>query len=265
MNLKLLSRKKITVNLFILATLFLLGFAVLYFLYFRARNQAEVYITVSVGKSQTAAANTPFNWVPYWVGDAIRVGDKEVSPLGGVNAVVLEKNVYEAQYYGQNVNLLLQMKAIRDRSGVYLFKNKPLSVGAVIDLNLTKGQIQGLVTYVGGEKPVYQIKKLRVVLYGKNIEKRIADPVKVGSEIKDSDNRVIAKILDKRIENPTASVINYENNREDLWLTVELITKKIDSNYYYTDTQKVKADEDLFLPFKEVSLNLPIASVTEIQ
>lgn len=263
-------------NWFLLAVLFLLGFALLYFLYFRVRNQADVYVGLTVTRGINIPVNAAYNWIPYWLADSILKGDKEISPLGGLNAEVLDKQSYESSFYGKNVYLLLQIKAIKDRSGVYLFKNKPLSVGASIDLKLTKTQIQGLVTYVGSEKPKYQINKLKVTLHGKAVDTWIADSLQVGSEITDNKKQMIAKVLDKKVSTATSlatvsqdlsadrSIVTYDKNQRDLQVTVELLAKKINGIYYYAETQKVKADELLFLPFKEVSLNLPITSVSEM-
>jgi len=264
-------------NVFILIVLVLLGFALLYFLYFRVRNQAEVYVGVSVTRGVNIPVSAIYNWIPNWLDNAIAVGDKEISPLGGLTAVVLEKESYEASFYGKYVYLLLKLNAIRDRSGIYLFKNKPLSAGALIDLRLSKAQISGLVTYVGTERPKYQVEKLKVTLYGKAVDNWIADNLKVGAEITDNKKQIIAKVLDKQIKSAASlatllqdpstgrSIVTYDNTQRDLQVTVELLAKKIGGIYFYAEMQKVKAGEILFLPFKEVTLNLPITSVTELR
>lgn len=249
-------------NLLILAVLFLLGFAILYFLYFRARNQAEVYVGVSVTRGANIPISAIYNWVPNWLDESISIGDQEISPLGGLNAVVLDKESYEASFYGKYIYLLLQINAIRDRSGIYLFKNKPLSVGAPIDLKLSKAQISGLVTYVGNEKPKYEYKKLRVKISGLNAEWWVGDAIKVGSVIKNSKGDEIAKAINKRVSQASGSLITADRNKRDIEVTVELLTKKIDGNHFFAETQKVKVDENLFLPFPEGSLNLPITSVS---
>ncbi len=251
-------------NLYILAVLFLLGFSLLYFLYFRVRNQAEVYVGLSVMRGINIPVNTVYNWVPNWLDESLTIGDQEISPLGGLNAVVLDKESYEAAYYGKYVYLLLKVNAIKDRSGIYLFKNKPLSVGASIDLKLAKTQISGLVTYVGSEKPVYEYKKLLVKLNGLNAEWWIGDAVKIGSVIKNSKGDQIAKVIAKKVVSAGGSLITADRNKRDIEVTVEILVKKIDDNYFFSETQKVKVDEQFFLPLPEGSLNLPIASVTEL-
>ena len=250
---------------FIALIILLLGFSFFYFFYTRVRNQEELYVTIAAGKNSTSKPDTSFNWLPYWLADSIEIGDKDVNPLGGSNMIVVEKNSYEAGYYGQNVYLLLKMKAVHDRSGIYLYKNKPLSVGSVIDLNLTKTQVQGLVIKVDKEKPNYTYKKLKVTLHQKAVNREIADSLKVGSEIKDNKKMILAVLLDKQIAPPISSSLYLDSSQRSLKVTVELLVKKIDDNYYYAETSKVKVNEWLFLPFKEVGLFFPIISITEIQ
>ena len=258
-------KKRIShLNIFILLVLFLLGFALLYFLYFRARNQAEVYVGLSVTRGSNIPINASYNWIPYWLADAISEGDQEISPLGGLNAQVLDKESYESSFYGKNVYLLLKVNAIRDRSGIYLFKNKPLSVGAPIDLKLTKAQIQGLVTYVGSQKPKYEYKKLRVGLSGLNAEWWIGETIKTGSIIRNSKGEEIAKVISIKILPASGSLITADRNKRDIEVTLDVLTKKIDDNYFFAETQKVKVDENLFLPLKVGSINFPITSVSEI-
>lgn len=257
--------KNSRLNIFILVILFLLGFSLLYFLYYRQRNQAEVYVGLSVTRGINIPISGPYNWIPYWLADSINVGDNEISPLGGLNAVVLDKEIYEASFYGKNVYLLLNVNAIKDRSGIYLFKNKPLSVGAPIDLKLSKAQITGLVTYVGNEEPKYEYKKLQVKVSGLDAEWWIGDAIKIGSIIKNSKGEEIAKVISKNVSPASGSPLTADRNKRNIEVTVDIMTKKINDNYFYAETQKVKVDELLFLPFKETSINFPISSIVEIE
>lgn len=252
-------------NLFILATLFLLGFAILYFLYFRQRNQAEVYVGLSVTRGTNIPLTIIYNWVPNWLDGAIEISDQEISPLGGLSAVVVDKESYEATFYGKYIYLLLKVNAVKDRSGIYLFKNKPLSVGALVDLKLTKAQISGLVTYIGEEEPHYEYKKLRVMVAGLNTDWWVGDAVKIGSVIKNNKGEEMAKVVAKKVSPSSGSIITADRNKRDIEVTVELKTKKSDETYFFAETQKVKVDENLFLPFSEGSINLPISSVAEIK
>lgn len=256
-------------NIFILAVLLLLGFSAFYFVYYRQRSQADMFVAVTLMRPLNMPTNAPFNWVPYWVGDSIHAGDTEKSPLGGVNTVVAGKEIADGPSYGQYVYLLLRVRAIRDRSGVYLFKNKPLSTGGTIDLKLTNTQVQGLVMYIGKEPPQYEEKAFRMTIKGREVEPWLADSVKVGSTIQNAKGMVVAKVIDKRVTPAEVradaasgvAVTSYDQRKRDLEVVVEITTKKIGESYYFSEIQKVKPNEVLYLPFPEISLNLPIISV----
>lgn len=269
MNTKLLLKKYSKINVAVISILFLLSFALLYFFYYRQRNQGEVYVKVSISRS-TGPQTTPQTWVPYWIDQAINIGDQEINPLGGLNAQVLDKESYEGSSYSKYVYLLLKVKAIRDRSGIYLFKNKPLSVGGLIDLKLNRAQIQGAITFVDSKVPSTNFQKIMVTIQGKEIDPWVADAVKIGSTIVDNKEQVLAKVVDKKVTLAQVrvdtsfgqSAVSYNKLKRDLEVNLELLVKKIDDNYYFSELQKIKVDENLFLPFTEEALNFPITSVT---
>lgn len=272
MQLKNFYKKFSSLNIFILATLFLLGFALFYFLYNQQRSQAEVFVKVNLIRSKDIPIyDAPYNWIPHWIGEAITSGDKEINPLGGVTVEVIAKEILEGRYHGQFVYLLLKVKAIKDRSGVYLFKNKPLSVGSVVDLKLSKAQVQGSVIYIGVASPQYETKKLVVTLKGKQIEPWIADNIRIGTTLVDNKGLILAEVLDKKVtlaevRSDTAAgqaLVTYDRLKRDLEVKVEILANKIDKTYYFAEFQKVKIDENLYLPFKEVSLSYPIISISE--
>lgn len=128
--------KKFRLSILIGISLVLVVGALLYFAYYRVRRRVVLYTGVSLVK--TINIQTPYFWVPHWVDTVLTVADKDVNPLGGINAEVTDKESVEAVEYGRYVYLLLKIDATRDRSGVYLFKNKPLAVGNIIQLRFPK-------------------------------------------------------------------------------------------------------------------------------
>ena len=202
MNLRSTYKKYSNLNIFVIAVLLLLSFSAFYFLYYRFRNQQYVYVSVVLVKPPNILGpNVPYNyyWVPYWIGNSIDIGDKEVSPLGVIDAVVMDKNSYGSFYNGQFVSLVLKIRAIKDRSGTLLYKNKPLVSGAVLDVKLTKAQISAQVTGIDTKPPESEYKTLIVVLKGRQVESQIADELKIGDQIIDNHEAVIAKVLDKKV------------------------------------------------------------------
>lgn len=270
MSFRSIYKKFSNLNFFIIAIIFLLGFSAFYFVYYRFRNQQDAYVSVMLVKPPSVIGpNIPYNyyWVPYWIGNSIDVGDKEITPLGAIDAIVVDKNSYDSFYNGQFVSLILKIRAIRDRSGTLLYKNKPLVSGAVLDIKLTKAQISAQVTGINVKPPEFEYKTLTVVLKGRQVESQIADELKVGDEIVDNLEQVIAKVLDKKVSSAQMSLaggrsnIVYDPDTKDILVTIEIKAKKIEDSFYYSEVQKIKANEYLYLPFKSVALYYPIVSV----
>lgn len=267
-----LSKKFKNINIFILITLFLLGFALFYFFYYRLRNQSVVYVSLRVVSAVSGQIQAGI--VPYWTTKSISIGNKDISPLGGVRAEVVDMETYEAGTYGDYVNLLMKINAVKDRSGIYLFNNKPLLVGDIIDLKLTKSHIQGLVTDISQSIPVYEYKKLKVKIIWESVDPMIAQNLIIGSKITGNKGQIIARILDTKI-NPSS--INFKNafgeitaygdpsKRKDIEMNFELLVKQIGDNYYYAATQKIQVGEKLTINFPNITINGLVVNIENIK
>ncbi|MCL4339325.1 hypothetical protein M1271_06570 [Patescibacteria group bacterium] len=260
-------------NFFILSVLLLLAVSVFYYFYHSQRSGAKVYISALLVPSQSQLySSNPFAGVPYWVDQAISVGDRELSPFGGVKATVLQKDSYETYNFGRVVELLLSVSAIKDRSGVYLFDNKPLAVGSVINLSLLRVETFGQVIYVGKIKPKPEKTKLVIHLIKKGVEKSIASNIQIGDCIYDNDKNVVAQIIDKHefpsnIYNSVSyqQNISYGEEYRDIDVTVEIIVEKEYGTYYFARTQDVKVNEPIYLPFPDMSLSYTVTSLEEVK
>ncbi len=270
MNIKFLRKYKNfnNLNFFIIAVLMLLGFALLYFLYYRQRNQADVYVTVSVTRLPSQLQSVI---VPYWISESIDKEDKDMNPISGVNAIVVDKSVNDASTYGKYVFLLLKIRAVKDRSGIYLFKNKPLLVGDNIDLKLTKAHIYGLVMTIGDHPPQFQYKKLKIKLKEESVDPWVADSVNLNSKIIDDKNQEIAKIIGKKVDIAKvrvntasgATVISYDNLKRDIEIDIELQVKIVSNDYYFMDIQRIRVGEKPTFYFPDGILNFNIVKVDE--
>lgn len=268
---KLITRYK-TLNTLIVLTLLLIAFAALYFLYYRQRSQAFLYASVTVMRPVNIPISAPYNWVPYWIANSININDVEKSTLGSLNAIVLDKTAYEGQGYGQYVYLLLKINSVKDRSGVYLYKNKPLVVGAILDLKLSNTQTQAMVTYLGTTPPDYKYKKIILSMKGRSWESWVVDSIKEGNEIKDSKGKTIVKITN--VKSGPAEVrsdsslgqakVSYDQTRKDFTIKVELVARDDNGTYYFEEGQKVKVAESLYLTFAQNNLSPQISSIDSV-
>jgi len=258
-------------NYFLIIIILLFSFALLYFFYHRQRNQEFIYISLSLYKDGKTPINIAYNSVPYWVENSISIGDRESDLIGRSGVEVISKESYDWYSFGKSVNLVLRVNAIRDRTGIYLYKNKPLAVGGTLDLKLPKAQVQGVISFIGSEIPVVNNRKLKIVVKGKQQETWLADKLNIGDEIKSSQGMVVGKITDKKsfpaeIRVDTASgqaVVSYDNTKRDIEITVELLCREIDKICYFMQDQKIKVNEGVYLPFNSVSINFPIISISD--
>lgn len=264
-------RKKFPVGIIILVIFILAGIAAGFFFYKQKSNESVMYVTVSLLKPEKSIQNAPYNWVPYWITNSIEIGDREVNPLGVVSSEVIDKEIFDGPASGQYVYLTLKTTVNRDRNGIYLYKNKPLLTGGEMELKLTKTETVGQVLYINRDLPKYEPKKFIITVKGRELEPWVAESLKVGSIIMNRKGEVIAKLLDKKVTNAEVRTdwagvtrISYDNRKRDLEATVEITAQKIADNYYFAVGYKVKTNEWIYLPFREVSLYYPITSITEV-
>lgn len=262
--------KKFPVSLIILSIFILAAVSAGFYFFKQKRNESVMYVTVSLLKPENTIQNAPYNWVPYWITNSIDTGDREVSPLGIVSAEVIDKEIFDGPSSGQYVYLTLKTIVNRDRNGIYLYKNKPLLTGGEMELKLTKTQVVGQVLYINRDLPKYEPKKFIITVKGREIEPWVAEGLKEGGTILNKKGEVIAKLLDKKVTYAEVrsdwagtARISYDNRKRDLEVTSEITAQKISDNYYFAVGYKVKTNEWIYLPFKDVSLFYPIISISE--
>ena len=130
---------------------------------------------------------------------------------------------------------------------------------------------------IGEEKIEEQTGIVQISVMGKGSDIWVAENLKTGSSIIDNKGRILAKVL-RVSSSPSASVgtlirdantnkslITFDSNERDVEATVELMVTRVNNNYYFGGSQKVKVGEQINLPFKEVNLSAPITSIKEIQ
>ena len=200
---------------------------------------------------------------------AITIGDKDINPLGGVNAEVVDKLSVEAIEYGRYVYLLLKIDATRDRSGVYLFKNKPLAVGNIIQLRFPKTTVYAYIQSLDEVSPQPNYKKVQAVTRFKEIEPFMDEWIREGNEVKNNKGETIARVVRKtssvaRREVHTAAgsiVVGTNPIKRDVDVTLELLVKELEGQLYFTDTYKIKPNESVFIPWPSGQLSHYIISV----
>jgi len=265
MSIKLSIKKRpiFRLNPIIISIILIIGTVILFFLYSLWRNTVELYVYASLNRNRT---------VYYWVADAIKIGDTDVSILGTDRAEVIDKETFEAGGNSKTVFLLLKVKVTKDRRGVYLYKNQPLLAGDSIELKLSSMRDTAGVIYVGKEPPKYKHAKVSVNLRQKGILPEDAEAIKVNDQMTNNKGEILAKIIDKKVNFAEVRVdtesglvlVSFDRTKRDVFLAVELRVKEVDNAYIFQEFQKVKANETITLPFKYITLyKYDITSVSE--
>jgi hypothetical protein len=152
-------------------------------------------------------------------------------------------------------------------------------VGSPIKLFLDKLYVQGLVVAIDGIGDTRERQQLKVDIWLKKENSTytgtsgedayLADFLKIGDEITDSEGRAVVKIVNKKVEDAKQSVptsdgrIVLQRNplKKDIYLTLDIDALKIDNKYYLFDDIPILVGHILPLNFKFITISPEITSV----
>ncbi|MBU3956708.1 DUF4330 domain-containing protein [Patescibacteria group bacterium] len=230
----------------------------------------EQWVKAEVKISASSWWQAYFTAPPYWLGESIKVGDKEFDPQGKVVAEVLSVRIHELSTLQhqeptrKDFYLTLNLRVSKDRrTGKLKFKNQPLEIGGPIELHLTNTYASGLVTFVEGVPDERETKGLIIKGVWANTVPWDAEAIPVGGRMMDGMGNVVAEILEKRIELAEKTVETWDGRlvtsrdplKRDIYLKIKLLTKKQGENFYFHEDQKVKIGETLFIQLPGVDVD----------
>lgn len=219
---------------------------------------------------------------PYWLVDQIKKGSAQYDTLGRKVAEVLEVRNYELGGNRKVVYLTLDVKVEVDKRKKKLkFEHRPLEIGKPVELEFGTIGFQGLVTFIEGIPDLRnwedKIVEARVLAVSNIFPETLgvlpwkAEAIKVGDQMKDSQGRVIAKILAKKVL-PAEKIVTTSDGRvlmrqdpvkKDVILKVKLKTFKQENINYYLDDIKVKVGSAIFLALPEIDILPEITKILE--
>lgn len=250
----------------------LIGFLILLglvFIMIQVRSR-EQWVKAEVEISASSWWQAYFTAPPYWLGESIKVGDKEFDPQGKVVAEVLEVRAHELSTLQhqeptrKDFYLTLNLRVSKDRrTGKLKFKNQPLEIGGPIELHLTNTYASGLVTFVEGVPDERETKELIIKGVWANTVPWNAEAIPVGGRMMDGMGNVVAEILEKQIELAEKTVETWDGRlvasrdplKRDIYLKIKLLTKKQGENFYFHEDQKVKIGETLFIQLPGIDVD----------
>ncbi len=220
--------------------------------------------------------NNPQAWFVY----LFKEGMRERDGLGRTSAEIEKVNFYDSGGAEKAVYLNLKLKVnYNKRSQNYTYKGKPLLVGSPIKVEFEDIVAEGLVTAVEGvddpRKSVELIVKSQILDSNpvfpetNGIQPFLAEAIKVGDEVRDSDGREVITVLGKTEEAAKKIVTNDKGEvflrrdpvKKDVYLILKLLVKQINDEYYLFDDIQVKVGNGI--PIHTVNYSI-WPTVTEI-
>lgn len=267
--------KKLQLFDYFVIGLFLL-FGLAFFIFFFRENK---YLTVKVKiteKNVLYAFSTPPSWFVY----LFKQGMVKKDGLGRVNAEISDVYYYDTSPSTKAVYLTLRLRVTyNSRSQSYTYEGTPVAVGEGLRVSFGKILADGLIVSVEGlDNPyeeVYLRVKARLIENPPNfsettgIESYIGEAIKVGDKIFDSQGKMMAELLDKKVLSAQKSTFDDRGNvyqrfdprKEDVFLTLKVRAQKTNDELYFFDDVRIKVNEQIPLHFKTVSI-YPV--ITEI-
>lgn len=217
---------------------------------------------------------------PYWFADKIQKADKQYDSLGRKITEVVDVRTYEWENEIKMIYLTLDLKTEVDKRKKRLkFNHQPLEIGKSIDLELGKIGTQALVTFIEGipDTRVWEDKIVEVkVAHWSNIFPETlgmfpwrAEAIKIGNQMKDGQEKVIAEVLDKKVK-PAEKIVTTADGqvlmrqdpiKKDVILTVKLKTFKQGGVSYYLDDFKVKIGNVILLALPNIDISPEITKI----
>jgi len=224
--------------------------------FFRGTRYIETTVKITED-SILYVRNNPQAWFVY----LFKEGMRERDGLGRTSVEIGKVKFYDSGEAKKAVYLNLKLKAnYNKRSQNYTYKGKPLLVGNPIKVELEGIIAEGLVTAIEGipdtRKEVEIVVKSQVVDYNLifpetiGIQPFLANAIRVDDRVKDSNGKEIIRILEKTEEAAKKIVTNDKGEvflrrdpvKKDVYLTLKLLVKQINDEYYLFDDVQVKID-----------------------
>lgn len=205
----------------------------------------------------------------YWLLNAIENGDKELDLFGNPVAEILSIRYNQssnltavtssAQY---NIYLTLKLEADKnDRTGKYVFKRSPLSVGSPIELEFPSTSLTGIIIDIGDEPFETKLVSKKVTLSKEISHPRDADGIMIGDTFFDG-NDVVFEVISKNIY-----TAHYLYNQYRVFVLVEGIigVEEKDGVSIFTEEQSVIPGSLINLATSNYSfINFKVQSIEDL-
>ena len=202
--------------------------------------------------------------VQAWYLNYLKKGLVQKDTLGR-NSVEITNVFYYPKSPDSNVVYVdVKLQAVYSNSSKeYTFKGRPVEIGNYIRMNPGSVLIEGTITGIQGVEDKRETKHFIVdtQTFGTDLAipnttgvyDYLAKSINVGDEVKDSDGKVIIKVLNKTVTDAKRVVVDSAGRsylttdpfKKDLFLTLEVTAEKIANDYFAFNDIKVAVDSTL--------------------
>lgn len=224
---------------------------------------------------------------PFWLTEKIKVGDSEIAIDGKKIAEVI--NIDEFERVGPESDLYLTLKLygeVSTRLNKFLYRGRPIEVGAPIDLHLNRVMITGQIIDDHVPATGYPKKTISITARLRNADTWIVDALSVGDIMTNrGDGSTLATVKSFNTEPSQSSLLFAQNpyvfsgsayrtglflennpRLKDLVVRATLNVQSQNGDWFFGGHQKIKVGNSLWLYLSRVNLNgLEIQSVEDAQ
>lgn len=270
-------------NLIGLGVFFLVLVSSVFFL-LRKAEYAILVLRVSESESLNNNYGTPM-----WYLKQLKPGFEQKDAFGRSRISILDSFSYVSNSKGGVTYLTIKLLTTYDKkTGVYNYDGIPLFAGSYQSFKIKNIQLTGLVYRIEAGTWEPQQKKYLVEGYlnpvaiqnqdpnvaevtTQGVKNYLADKIIEGMEIKDSNDKIVAKVK-KLSKQPSYSrfiyndklVSSIDSDRKKVEMTLELLTNKYGDVYLFENETPIRINENLNLNFWDFDLVLTITDFQEI-
>ena len=249
-------------EIFVIITIvFLTIFTVKFF----GKKKELITIRVEVIKKNWVDNYDPYGYrAPFWLSDKVKIGQVEKNKTGKTIATLINLENYERGGEEAELFLTLRLEVLLDkRTGIYYFKDKPLSLGSTIDLNLDNIDIPGQVVDINVPNNGYPTAYFYVKAMSRNLDSWKYLNITPGLKVLDRANdEVIAEITKTRTEDSSLQKMDFTSGYlsavkgETKDVTVEMKVKgyNVDDRWYFEGHQNLKIGNLIYIYTDKINL-----------
>lgn len=199
----------------------------------------------------------------YWYGEQFTKGNIAYNSVGEKIAEITNVENYDLGGNNRRIFLTVLLKLTYNKKRQsYEYEYKPFAAGSLIKLNFPNIEAQGVVVNVGKNASI--MSERIVTIENKRVTAEVADQVKIGDKMVDSENNPVAEILNK--SSTTSSTYDYSDIRgkkiitydplyRHLILQIKVRAYEQANQFYFVDQTDLRSGEMMYLSFPNYRLN----------